>query len=111
MWEVAAEQEKLISRRLHEIKDRFPDRIGYVGGIGMGWNIHFADAEKNPQADFTREVLLNCIYTGLIFSGPNNHDASLRVMPPLTIPTEALAEGLDIFEAAIAKADAEQPKY
>ena len=111
MWEVAAEKGKIIDKRLHEIKAKYPDRVAYVGGIGMGWSIHFANARKEPQPEFTREVLLRSMEMGLLFSAPNNHGASLRCMAPLTIPVEALEEGLDVFDAAIGKADKMMPKY
>ena len=111
MWEVAAEKGKIIDKRLHEIKAKYLDRVAYVGGIGMGWSIHFANAQKEPQPEFTREVLLRSMEMGLLFSAPNNHGASLRCMAPLTIPVEALKEGLDVFDAAIGKADKMMPKY
>ena len=112
MWEVAAEKGKIIERRMKEIKKKYSNRVGYVGGIGMGWNIHFSIADKLiDQPEFTRAVITHCIEKGLMFSIPNNHGCSLRVVPPLTIPTDALEEGLDVLEEAIAQADAEFPEY
>ena len=111
MWEAAAEKGKIMEERLRQIQSRHWNRVAYVGGIGMGWNIHFADREKKPQPEFTREVLLRCLETGLLFSAPNNHDSSLRCMPPLTMPNDALEEGMDVLETAIARADAEMPPY
>ncbi len=112
MWEAAAERGKIVEARFAEWKKQYPDRIGYAGGIGLGLSIMFANkATHTAQPEFTFKLMENCLDRGLLFSTPNNNYSNLRFAPPLNIPIDALNEGLDIFDEALALTDAEMPKY
>ena len=112
MWLEAAKRGEIVEKRLKALKAKYPHRIGYVGGIGLGRSCMFSIRETHtPEPEFTQKVLDLCLGMGLLFSAPNNHGSHLRLVPPLNIPIDALQEGLDIFEAAVAKADAEMPAY
>lgn len=112
MAEQAQIKGKIVEDRLNALKAKYPHRIGYVGGIGLGRSCMFCIKETHtPEPEFTQKVMDLCLGMGLLFSTPNNHGSNIRLVPPLNIPVEALEEGLDIFERAIELADKEMPQY
>lgn len=111
IYEQAAMKGAIMEKALKELKERFPHRIGYVGGIGMGRCVTFTDADKKVQPKFTRAVIIRALEKGLLFSTPVYGGGTMRLVPPLTMPVEALEEGLKVYAEAIAEVDAELPAF
>lgn len=99
---------KMINRvekkRLLEWQDEF-EIIGDVRGIGAMLGMEFVKDRKSkePIADFTRNVQLNCFRHGLYILTAGAYNNVIRLHPPLTIRQDLLEKGLDILGAAIAE--------
>lgn len=111
VWEMAAERGKIIMNFLKEMKATYPNRIGHVAGIGMCIGVGYFDANKQPQPEFCRDVLMRCIQKGLLFTTPVFGGAVQRFVPPCNIPLDALQEGLAVYAEALAEVNAERPEY
>jgi diaminobutyrate-2-oxoglutarate transaminase len=72
------------------------ERIG-LRGIGMVWGLDFSRLPEGAS----REVQRRCFAAGLIAERVGRADAVLKIMPPLTIPADALADGCRILERAV----------
>ena len=59
------------------------------------------------QLNLTKAVIAHALKRGLILLSCGMHGNALRIMVPLTASDEIIAEGLEIFEAALADAMAE----
>ncbi len=47
--EVAAKKAAIMEKHLTALKERFPDRISYVGGLGLAWACTFANAKTKKR--------------------------------------------------------------
>lgn len=87
-----------IAARLRDLAERYPQAHGSQRGRGMIHGLHLDTdglGEAVSRAAFERGLLVET-------SGATSKVA--KIMPPLTIPIEALDEGLDRFEAALSAA-------
>ena len=110
--EVAAEKGKIMEKMLKELWAKYPNRISYVSGIGMAWAVTFAEAETHKgQPEFALEVTKKCNENGLTFFAAVGAGITMKLTPPLTIPEDALIEGLEAYATAVAEADAIMPAY
>lgn len=84
---------KEISAYLYQLKIAFNSTIVAVRGLGAMWGIEFADnGTRNKVAE-------ECYKRKLIVIGAG--ESVLRVMPPLTITSGEIAEGMEIIKDAI----------
>ena len=58
--------------------------------------------KKEPAKEETEQILRYCHSHGLILISAGSYGNVLRLLVPLIITDEQLAEGLDVLEAAIA---------
>ena len=87
-------------------------RIGYVGGLGMARACTFSEGDtKVGHPEFALEVTKRCLEKGLMFFAAVGAGITMKLTPPLTIPDEALIEGLEAYAEAVAEADAVMPAY
>jgi 4-aminobutyrate aminotransferase/(S)-3-amino-2-methylpropionate transaminase len=95
--------EKVVAR-YKEIQKKYPV-IGDVRGLGGMVGIEFVkDPDtKEPDAEFTSNVIQTCASKGLLVEGAGTYNNVIRFLAPLVITDEQLAAGLDIFEAAVAE--------
>jgi 4-aminobutyrate aminotransferase/(S)-3-amino-2-methylpropionate transaminase len=95
--------EKVVAR-YKELQKKYPV-IGDVRGLGGMVGIEFVkDPEtKEPDAEFTSNVIQTCASKGLLVEGAGTYNNVIRFLAPLVITDEQLAAGLDIFEAAVAE--------
>ncbi len=70
-----------------------------VRGMGLIWAV---DMRNAGGPDVAKEIATTCFQNGLIIERCGRDDTALKVMPPLTIELETLAEGLDVLVAAVA---------
>ncbi|WPF65794.1 MULTISPECIES: aspartate aminotransferase family protein [unclassified Corynebacterium] len=94
---------EVIGPRLREIAEKHPS-VGEVRGQGFFWAIEFVRdrATKEPLTDLG-EFAAYCKEHGVwpMVSANRTH-----IAPPLNIPEEDLIQGLEVIEAAVARADA-----
>ncbi|MCX5785442.1 MAG: aspartate aminotransferase family protein [Elusimicrobia bacterium] len=113
--------EKLLERALHlgkiirgnfeELKQKYPV-IKDVRGIGAMLAIEFIEDEKtwSPATEICQKVIQDARDNGVILAGAGLHKNVIRLLLPLVITDEQLAEGLDIIGKAIAGAAKKQPE-
>ena len=86
----------LALERLERIAANHPDAGLSVRGRGLIQGLVF------PDPDLTARVSERCFEHGLIVETAGRDGEVLKLLPPLTITEEALTEGLDIIESAVA---------
>ncbi len=89
------EQEKLVEKTAGRdqmvqdlLKKLFPDRNTF--GRGMIWAIYTGDPV------LTQKVITRCAEKGVLLV--STHGMAIKIGPPLTIPDEALVEGLEVIK-------------
>ena len=91
---------KILHNRLGALKKKYSDRISYVLGKGLIAGIIFKHPDTGkPDAFFASQVCEKAMQKGLLLVHTGRE--SIKIGPPLTIPLDALEEGLDVFEQAM----------
>lgn len=112
MCQEALRKGKIMEEKLKALWKQFPERISYVSGIGMAWAVTFAEADTHAiHPEFALEVTKKCNENGLTFFAAVGAGITMKLTPPLTIPDDALIEGLEAYATAVAEADAIMPAY
>ncbi len=91
----------LFHSRLNLIKNHFPEQIRCVLGKGLVAAVHFVDQDGRPLVDLCNRICLEAMRRGLLVVHTGRE--SIKLAPPLCINEEALMEGLDALEQAIAE--------
>ncbi len=93
--------------RLSGLQSRHPS-IGDVRGVGLMIGVEFVkDRQTKEPAEQLRDRIVDLAFeNGLLTLGCGR--SVIRVSPPLCITREEMEEGLELFEAAISQAEAEQ---
>ncbi len=90
----------ILHQRLREIKERYADRIDYIFGKGLLAGVLFRDPKKGgPDGLFASRVCEKAMQKGLLLVHTGRD--SIKIGPPLTIPDEALVEGIDVLKESI----------
>lgn len=91
---------KLVSKRLKEMKEKYP-LIGDVRGMGLMQAVELVKnlKTKTPAKKEVGRILVESYKRGLVLLPCGN--SGIRFIPPLVIEKEQLSQGLDIFEAAL----------
>jgi 4-aminobutyrate aminotransferase/(S)-3-amino-2-methylpropionate transaminase len=105
LFDAAARIGRRVSARAAGWKERFPV-VGDVRGIGAMWALELVKdrATKEPAKDETSAVARRCYESGLVTITAGTYGNVLRTLMPLVIGDEALDEGLDVLERALAAA-------
>ena len=92
----------LLHDRLNRLKVKHSERISYVFGEGLIAAVLFKNPETG-EADslFSSRVSEVCMQKGLLVVHTGRE--SIKIGPPLTISDDALLEGLDVLDEAIAE--------
>jgi 4-aminobutyrate aminotransferase / (S)-3-amino-2-methylpropionate transaminase / 5-aminovalerate transaminase len=94
--------EELALAKLNAAASNDP-RIAEVRGRGAMIAVEFAEAASGePDAALTARVAAAAHAAGVIVLTCGTHGNVIRLLPPLTIPDELLAEGLDVLLEALA---------
>jgi len=100
--EESARKGKILHDRLNAIKEKHLDKIAYVFGKGLLAGIIFKHPKTgDPDELFPSRVCELSMQKGLLLVHTGRE--SIKIGPPLTIPDDALREGLDVFEESIAE--------
>lgn len=80
--------------------------IGDIRGLGAMTAVELVKdrASRTPAPELTRAVTQHALQNGLVLLSCGIYGNTLRVLAPLTIPDDVLAEGLDIFETSLRQA-------
>jgi len=94
--------------RLHEMAERH-DVIGDVRGRGAMVAIELVSdrSTKEPAPKVASRVIEECYREGVIVLKAGTFDNVIRLLPPLTIDEDLLAEGLDVVDKALTVAASE----
>jgi len=95
---------------LQRIQHKHPQVIGRVSARGLVAGVQAVKAgRKEPNPDLAHLIIEKCFQKGLLLFAPvGAWGQTVKIAPPLTIPQEALMEGLSVLEEAIDEAVAEQ---
>ncbi|PZO16447.1 MAG: 4-aminobutyrate--2-oxoglutarate transaminase [Burkholderiales bacterium] len=81
----------------------YPKRMGDVRGLGAMVACEFIDAKGAPDADTTKKVQAAALKRGLLLLTCGVYGNVIRFLFPLTIEDTVFAEGLAVFDAALAE--------
>ena len=93
-----AEKGGRMRQRLEQIRDAHPSQDWQVRGRGM------MQALDTGDGAFAKRVQAVCFDNGLLIGPCGTNGQVIKLIPPLTIPDDDLAEGLDILATSIATA-------
>ena len=96
----ALDKGETLLRALHELQERHPDRIEWCFGKGLVAAILFRRTNNGVSAsEFASRVAERCMQKGVLVVHTGRE--SIKLGPPLTIPEEALLEGVTVLDEAI----------
>ncbi|MGW0523068.1 4-aminobutyrate--2-oxoglutarate transaminase [Crossiella sp. NPDC003009] len=98
--------ESLAGTRLRALAATTP-AIGEVRGRGAMLAIEFVRDGGEPDAALAKRVTADCHAAGVIVLTCGTYGNVIRLLPPLVIGEDLLAEGLDVLETAIRDAGSE----
>jgi len=102
----AARLESLLIEGLKEIQRKHPSVIGHVTARGLVGGLQTVKAgRKEANPDLAHEIIKRCFHKGLLMFAPvGAWGQTVKIGPPLTIPREALEEGLAVLSEAVDEA-------
>lgn len=99
--EESARKGKLAKAALAELQSRFPKHIASVTGEGLMIAVHLTDPTTGvPSRELARDWVWAGVKHGIMLFQVNQ--ATIKVVPPLVIPDDALLEGIDALGDALA---------
>ena len=93
----AARKEAIFLETLGTWKNKFPSRIGRILGKGMIFGVIVTCEDSNEPDNYLTNIICERAMEKGVFSICTGR-GSLKFGPPLTIPDEALVEGLSVYE-------------
>ena len=105
----AARLESTLLEGLKAIQAKHPTVIGHVTAAGLVGGMQTVKAgKKEPDHDLAHRIIELCYQRGLLLFAPvGAWGQTVKIAPPLTIPKEALEEGLAVLAQATDDAVAE----
>jgi 4-aminobutyrate aminotransferase-like enzyme len=98
--EAAEDKGRLLLDRLKRTQAKYPDRIARVTGHGLLGALIFRDPRTGDADGLTASLVCErALHMGVLLVHTGRE--SIKFGPPLTIPEEALEEGMDVVEQAI----------
>lgn len=103
--ENAARMGEVMMEVLRPLKDKYAPHIGAIQGVGLVAAVQFTHpGTTDPNPDLAFEVTRRCIERGLMLFAPVGvGGCAIKLNPPLCINQEALLEGLQVLDQAIAE--------
>jgi 4-aminobutyrate aminotransferase len=87
--------------KLNELKEKHPV-IGSIRSIGLMIGIEIINpATKAPDGDGLFKILDIALEKGVLFYFCGNNSEVIRMIPPLTVTKEQIADGLAILDEAL----------
>jgi 4-aminobutyrate aminotransferase-like enzyme len=102
----AAALEPVLLDGLKQLQRKHPAVIGHITARGLVGGVQFMKrGKKEPDHDLAHNVIERCFHKGLLmFSPVGAWGQTVKIAPPLTIPRDALEEGLSVLAEATAEA-------
>jgi 4-aminobutyrate aminotransferase/(S)-3-amino-2-methylpropionate transaminase len=104
----AREIERIVKDRLGKLREELgaDSIIGDIRGRGGMLAVELvkkgsAATTKQPDGDVTKKIAEYCLKEGVVILTCGTYGNVIRLLPPLVIGDELLADGLDVLEAAI----------
>ncbi|HWH67997.1 MAG TPA: aspartate aminotransferase family protein [Candidatus Sulfotelmatobacter sp.] len=106
----AARLGPILEAGLRAIQQRHPEVIGHYSSRGLVGGLQMTQpGKKEPNHDLAHRIIERCFHKGLLFFAPvGAWGQTVKIAPPLTIPEEALREGLSVLTEAVDEAGANQ---
>lgn len=106
LTENAAALGPILLAGLKEIQARHPEVVGHVTARGLVGGVQLVKpGGKEPHHDLAHAIIERCVWKGLLFFAPvGAWGQTVKIAPPLTIPREALEEGLQVLSEATEEA-------
>ena len=82
------------------------ERIGDVRGLGLMVGVEFTAPDGAPDKATAKEVVHACLDERLLLLTCGPWDNTVRLIPPLVVKADQIAEALEIFGKALARAKA-----
>ncbi len=97
---------------LRRIQSRHPAVVGRVAATGLVGGAQMTrPGRREPDPELAHEIVERCFRKGLLLFAPvGAWGQTVKIAPPLTIPREALEEGLGVLEEAVEEAVAAAPR-
>ncbi|MBI5385944.1 MAG: aspartate aminotransferase family protein [Verrucomicrobia bacterium] len=105
----AARLEPVLLAGLKQIQAKHPEVIGRVSATGLVGGLQAIKRNrKEPDHDLAHSIIERCFQKGLLFFAPvGAWGQTVKIAPPLTIPRDALEEGLAVLAEATDEAVAD----
>lgn len=105
----AARLEPVLLAGLKAIQAAHPEVIAYVSAKGLVAGLQTVKrGTREPDHDLAHRIIELCYQSGLLLFAPvGAWGQTVKIAPPLTIPREALEEGLEVLAQAAKQAVAE----
>jgi len=102
----AARLEPVLLAGLKKIQAKHPDVVGHVTARGLVGGLQTVNAgTKTPDPDLAHDIVERCFHKGLLFFSPvGAWGQTVKIAPPLTIPRDAVEEGLGVLAEAVDEA-------
>lgn len=102
MADHAAALEPVLLAGLKQIQAKHPGVIGHVTARGLVAGMQTVKrGTKEPDHDLAHAIVERCFERGLLLFAPvGAWGQTVKISPPLTIPADALREGLDVLAGA-----------
>ena len=93
---------------LEKIQRQHTDVIGHISARGLvGGMQTVKPGTREPSHDLAHDIIERCFHKGLLFFSPvGAWGQTVKIAPPLTIPQDALEEGLAVLAEATDEATA-----
>lgn len=104
--EESARKGEILHSYLNKLKDKYPDYISCILGKGLLAAIIVTNPKNHKQDGLiASRICEKAMQKGLLLVHTGRE--SIKIGPPLTIPDDALMEGLDVLEESICEMDNE----
>ena len=102
----AARLDPILREGLEQIQQRHPGVVGRVTARGLVGGLQTVKAgRREPDADLAHEIVERCFHKGLLMFAPvGGWGQTVKIGPPLTIPRDALEEGLAVLSESVDEA-------
>jgi 4-aminobutyrate aminotransferase-like enzyme len=101
----AARLEPVVVESLRGLQARHPGRVGHVTARGLVGGVQMVQTGPQgpvPDHDTAHAIIERCYQKGLLFFAPvGAWGQTVKIAPPLTIPQDALEEGLAVLASAV----------
>ncbi len=89
----------VFTSRLNKFKEAFPNLVDSVRGRGLILGMQLNSVGSKSSSDIAGLVVARAREKGLLIITAG--EGTIRLIPPLNIPEEAVSQGLDILEEAM----------